>query len=308
MYKKPYFRPKALIVSDVSHVRTWLKKHLEDQFDIIVETKPSTALQAVKNLELDFIFFDESLANAKPIEFCQELYNLSYMFHTLIYVITGKLKKTYLEKLKKAGAKGFIHSQLNDDELKQVIEKGLDSHKRLKKTSDLFSALEVSESLPSQTLKNRFTQSYRATMEIADSQENETPLSMIMVKVDKYTDTHKIEGKQSADKLLENVSSSIRKNLRKEDIFIPTSDGKFVIIMPNSAEPAAEKFAKDLQKQMEDQGDSHSISMAFSSSVSKRSEASYKEFNRLIKAADRALKKLPSKMSQIIHFQPDEEQ
>jgi len=46
--------------------------------------------------------------------------------------------------------------------------------------------------------------------------------------------------------------------------------------------------------------------MAFSSSVSKRNEASYKEFNRLIRAANRALQ-TQTKLNQIIHFKEDKQ-
>ena len=248
MTKKPYFRPKLLIISDVAHMRAWLKKHLEDSFDIIIETRISTAIQAAYNIELDFIFLDESIKDCEPIDLCEKLKQVTHKYQTLIYVITGKLKKKYIQSLKNAGVFEVLHSMQNNEELTEKVQKGISLHERQRKTSNLFSALKMPNDLPNQELKNRFIKSYQATMEIAEAKVKESPLQLIMVKIDKFADLDTKTENTKSETVSNQVSKSIQEKLRQKDILIPTSKDKFVVIMPDTEKNSANEFAKKIQK------------------------------------------------------------
>ena len=132
--------PTILIVADNPAVSVWIKKHLEHQFFIInAETKKAT-MDALHS-SLDFIIIDSGFEFCNALELAQEIYAKTARTTTPIFLITGKLKKSYRDKAKKAGVTEFLNADLDLDELLVRIKMGKKAAAIRQKTEDVTRAI-----------------------------------------------------------------------------------------------------------------------------------------------------------------------
>ncbi len=147
--------PTILIIADNPTIRFWVKKHLDDQFFILAAETRHEALEAL-NSRLDFIIVDSELEDYSALDLCKEIHQLTSKNIVPIFLITGRLKKSFRDLAMKCGVTEFLSDQLDLDELLIRIEMGKKAANIREKTEDVSLSIQLPKlSSEKSSLKNR---------------------------------------------------------------------------------------------------------------------------------------------------------
>lgn len=141
MNEEPFLLPTLLIITDNPSVRFWVKKHMDEDFFVIDAHEKFAAIEAVKNTPLDFILLDSAFEECDALELCKELRQHMPNILTPIFLITGRLKKNYLEHALDVGVTDFINDQLDIDELEMRIAISRNAASLRKKTASIAASI-----------------------------------------------------------------------------------------------------------------------------------------------------------------------
>lgn len=274
--------PTILVVADNPAVSIWIKKHLEHQFFIIGAETKKAAMDALHST-LDFIIIDSGFEFCNALELAQEIYTKTVRTTTPIFLITGKLKKSYRDKAKKAGVTEFLNADLDLDELLIRIEMGKKAAAIRQKTEDVTRAIKLPKlSLPHTSLKKKFVLNDRALRLLADAKKEDTPVALLLIRIDHFSkDTH-------SKPVLESFETYINHLLRKKDVLIPSSQGGYILLLSNTLTDSGKKVAERLRAHIQRQK-FDAVSLTVSIAVTSL-EASEKGFHQMLDAATKSLK------------------
>ena len=277
--------PTMLVIADNPSVRLWIKKHLNDQFFILEANKKSGALEAIRYSALDFIVLDASFEDCDALELCREIRPLLQSTLTPILLVTGRLKRSYREAALDAGVTDFLSDQLDLEELETRIATGRKAVQVREKTVDISSALQQQKRGHSENyLKNKWVLSKEALGLIARAKKENVPMALLLLRIDNF---HEIEAKE----ILSPLSDLLQRHLRGDDLLIPSSEGRFIVLLHNMTGESAKSFSETLRNSVQrhrfqtKKGEvSLTISIAFSPI-----EANETAFKKMVDAAIQSL-------------------
>jgi len=233
--------PTLLIIADNPPVRFWLKKHLENQFYLIIAQKKEKAIEVVQHTRLDFIILDANFLDADPIDLTKELRQLNLLVPILL--ITGRLSKTYRESALEAGVTDFLFEQLDQEELETRIATGLKAAIIRKKTGELSENIVIPESaLASDYLHHKFLLESEALHLLTHAREHQLPITIAIVRIDHYAT-------QPQPEILPSFITLLKENLTKKDLLVPLSEGRFLLLLSKNLEEA-KKIARTIQSKI----------------------------------------------------------
>lgn len=290
MSKQPL--PTLLLVADNPSVVFWIKKNLSDQFFVIEAQDRKSALDAL-NAKLDFIIIDSSFEAHDPLELCKELSKKTAVNLTPILLITNRLKKSYRDKALESGVTDFLSDQLDLEELETRIAIGRKGVAAKKKTEEISSLIHVpKKELSSAYLKKKFLLTNHALRLLAEAQKEKSPVSLLFLRIDHFNELQSRFAQSFAEKLLIPFSDFLSHLLPETDLLIPSSDGGFIVLLPNTDPAHAKSFAERLHNEIQhhrfdtDTGPVHlTVSIAFSSL-----EATENAYNRAVEFSSKALR------------------
>lgn len=274
--------PTILIVADNPAVSLWVKKNLEEQFFVLVAENRREALDALYS-SLDFIIIDSEFEHSDPLELSKEIHSQTAKSGTPIFLITGKLKKSYREKAKKAGITEFLSANLDLDELLIRIEVGKKAAAVRQKTEDVTRSIKMPSFTNSNaSLKNKFVLNDKAVRLLAAAKKEKTPVALLLMRIDTF------DAVADQPQLLKSFSKFINLLLRKNDVLIPASEGGFILLLSNTTPQNAKTIAERLREKIRHhtfEGSSITVSIAVTSL-----EASQESFHRMLDSATKSLK------------------
>ncbi len=124
--------------------------------------------------------------------------------------------------------------------------------------------------------------------EIARGKRNQKPLSLVMFDFDNFKELNDTKGHIEGDRILKEVGSMLKEQIRSMDIPCRYGGEEFTIILPEISQDSAFAIAERLRKSVEDQGDT-TISLGIVTCMNSSIDA-----NSMIKQADAALYKAKS--------------
>jgi len=146
--------PTLLIISDNPSIGQWFKKNLSGRFYFIEAPDRRTALETVRTVSIDYIVLDSLLEEIDPLELSSELRQMS--FAVPIFLITGRLKKSFRSAANRAGVTDFLNDQLSVEEIEARTAVVCKSAATRNKTADLSRQIKpAAETSESDFLKNR---------------------------------------------------------------------------------------------------------------------------------------------------------
>jgi diguanylate cyclase (GGDEF)-like protein len=164
--------------------------------------------------------------------------------------------------------------------------------RRLIREREQFAKAAVSDGLTG--LMNRREFDRRLAEEIARASRYSTPLSLVMMDIDRFKDINDTRGHASGDAVLRAVGVLLRSELRAADAAARFGGDEFALILPNTAKTDAWAVAEKLRSSFEiltvTVDDDESISATVSLGVASLSERVCHPVD-LLEAADRALYK-----------------
>ena len=123
--------------------------------------------------------------------------------------------------------------------------------------------------------------------EIARHYRYKTPLSFIILDIDKFKSFNDTYGHQKGDDILKELSSMINQNTRQTDTFARWGGEEFVKVLPNATLENAKTVAESLRKMIESHTFSDGLKLTCSFGVAEFGESDTKE--SVIRRADKAL-------------------
>lgn len=286
--RKKNVLPTLLIITDNPSVDFWLKRHLEDQFYLIQAKTKNKALEILKSTSLDFIIVDSLLEDIESLELCNTLRNANPLVP--IFLITGRLKKSFLNKALDAGVTDFLNNQLDEHELETRIETGKRAADLREKTDSLSSSISRPREVSSTHLKSKILLHDQALQILASAEKNQVLANLLVLQIDDFTQLRSEKDFSFIEELLLKVNEQIRRSLGKDDLTMPSSGGRFILL----TSAPAKSTAKTLQQNIHSftiRGESLQISLSIATASIEPTEET---FNRLIDAAIAALQKAHS--------------
>lgn len=288
---KSLIRPILLVISDNPSIRFWIKKHLDDQFYILEAHDRKEAIELVRQSSLDFIIIDSALETDPALEVCKELRKILLL--TPILLITGRLKKSYRDQALDAGVTDFLSNHLDFEELETRIATEKKALSLREKTSGLFSTMQPPKKEFSKAyFQNKFLLHDQALRLLAAAKAEQKPIVILVLRIDQFDELQTQEGFFYASQILPLFSEMLQRHLRESDLLIPSSDGRFILLLPDISVDEGKKIAEHLRKVVQKERFetkkgpiSLTVSIAFSSL-----EASEHAFNQMIEGAVKALK------------------
>lgn len=127
--------PTLLLVSENPSVHFWIKKQLSEQFFILNASDEKAALEHVRTSRLNFVIIDSDVEEYDPLNCCTKI--RAFLDLSIpILLITGRLKKSFLDKAFKSGVTDFLNSQLDEKELQLRVSEGRKTQLLRRKTHE----------------------------------------------------------------------------------------------------------------------------------------------------------------------------
>ncbi len=278
--------PTLLVISENPSVRFWVKKHLSEHYFVIDAQRRGEAIATIRTSPLDFIILDSEFQDFNPLDLAKEIRQELKEGITPILLVTGRLKKSYLKQAEAAGVSGFLSSQLDGDELKQKIETGKKAAASRDKTTELSTAIQAPKQKTASSLKNKAIVPDSALRLLAAAKIEQLSVILFLIQIDRFRELSHNESH------LHELSDLIQDHLRASDLLIPSTEGQFILLLPDiamkEAEQIAEKLRADVQRSRfeSEKGPFHlTVSIALSPL-----ESSETFFTRMIDSAVKALK------------------
>ena len=231
--------PILLAVTDNSSIRHWIKKQLGDRFFILDADKELIALNLARSNLLDYLVIDSQINDCDPFDLCQKLREIN-LAAPILY-ITGRLKKSYLDEALEAGVTDFLSDALDPHELEIRLATAKKSVSSREKTAGLSSLIKT----PAQNLSSSIFSSKLILNEKAMQLLSKTAAAVLVIRLDQY-ESLEAEGLFESDELLAPLSDRLSKHLQKEDLLIPSSEGRFLMLLPRATQQEANKRAEEL--------------------------------------------------------------
>lgn len=289
---KAFQTPILLIIADNVSVIAWMKRSLSDQFFIIEATRRAQALSIVQNTPLDFIFLDSAFEDCDPFKLSKEIRKISQNQWTPIFLITGKLRKSYREKALDAGVSDFINSEFDIDEIETRIATEKKAASLREKTGEASSILkQTGKEFSKSYFKNKLLIHDQALRILTAAKIENIPLILLVLQIDHFDEFIKEEGFLLSEQILSQCSNILEDELKEPQLLIPSTNGKFFILLPNCTSEQGKVFAEHLQKVVQKsrftskKGYSH-LTLSIALSPLKATENS---LNQMIEAASKAL-------------------
>ncbi len=270
--------PTLLVVTDNASIRFWIKKHLDAQFFILHAKNSSDAMQAL-SANLNLIFIDAELEEA--LQLSAQLSQMNQNGLIPIFLITGRLKKSFRDQAKACGVTDFLTAPLDLEEVRTKIASAQKNASMRQKTEDL--ALKIQTPLPSNaSLKHKTVLTDSALRLFARAKKEGKSVTLLLLKIDEHPST----------KITSLVSSFLQTLLRPNDLILSTAEGKEVILLPDITAQQAKIVAERLRTVIQDhpfpseRGPQYvTVSIAVSSL-----DASEQSFHKMLDSATKSLK------------------
>ncbi len=290
-------QPIALIVTSDAATAAFLRKVLRLTFQLIERQDPSSAQETLYSASVELVLLDSKGLNEEELFLALSRFRSSLgKKKTPILLITDNLKKKFAQDALRAGATDFINQPLDEDEIEQRIAVAFQAFERTKNISNVAKRLTPGAPAAASSLANRQFLNDQAIKAISKARQNEGHVSLLIVELDVKKTAAPTE------EMHLHLLSLLQAMLRKNDILIPQSTGKFIVMLPKTSERAAELMAESIRTDVETKIAPLSVSIGLISWDHSRPaiNSAAEEFDHLIEVATQAVQEAKKTGNRII--------
>ena len=236
---------KTILIVDDTIANLDILMELLDEYDVIDATNGKDALEILNTEHIDLILLDIMMPEMDGYEVCRRIKSQDETKHIPIIFITAKADEESISKAYDVGGSDYIRKPFFPKELYARIKKEL-------RLEELISELKYLSFIdPLTQLYNRrfFIDSSKTVLEIAKREE--TPLSLMMIDIDKFKNVNDTYGHQVGDEVLKLLAKTMKSRQRKSDMSCRYGGEEFVILLPKTSITKAEAVAKELRENVQ---------------------------------------------------------
>lgn len=223
-----------LIISEDQTVLSWLEAKLRNTYTIAVASTAEAGLELLEKHSYDLIITDESYR-----QFCHH--------NTLVLVEDDDT----LVKAFESGCNDCLRKPVELVELMARVGRALRMKNEQAEIRDLIGDLkEKSVRDPLTHLGNRLALREEGIREIAKANRTGSPLSLLMIDLDRFKEINDTHGHSTGDHVLAAVADQLRSRLRKYDLITRHGGDEFVVLLPNTDHTSAHQVAVKIVKEI----------------------------------------------------------
>lgn len=259
MYRKLRAKqPSILIVDDTPTNIDLLSEVLESDYRIKVATNGRTALAiATSEDSPDLILLDVTMPDMDGYEVCRRLKQLPHTKDIPVIFITGHNEAGAEKEGLGLGAMDYIVKPFD----LHVIRARVYNHVNLKIKTDLLEAMTFLDGLTN--IPNRRYFDNALNMAWRKAQRDQSPISLIMVDVDHFKTYNDHYGHRAGNIGLQKVADVLFSQMKRPlDFTARYSGDQFALLLPETADEAAQYVAERCREQIEALRISHAHSTA----------------------------------------------
>jgi two-component system sensor histidine kinase/response regulator len=245
---------QVLIVDDDPASILILQEWLKDTYQLSTAENGQQAIDKIAQNMPDLILLDVQMPIMDGFTTCENLKKTPQYADIPIIFISGESNVDEAKCLN-LGAVDFVSKPF----VKEVIKARVATHMALKQKNDLLLAKGLTDDLTQ--VPNRRAYKERITEELSRSKRDKTPLSLLMINLDKFKLYKENYGYLAGDQCLQKVASFLSLHLKRPADFIARiSDEAFIVILPNTTLDGAHEMAVKLKNSVSSLAYEHSFS------------------------------------------------
>jgi len=302
--------PICLVVTSDSSKKSYVKQALNRMFYVIDTPDSFSAVDWLKNLNVEVIVLDEKTLDNPLSNLCKHIRKIKGYEKTPILLITNKIKKDFVMRALNAGVTDFIPEPLDENEIYQRIAIALRDKNVNKKLGFVASKLKKAAALSKSTqkLSSRFLMNEQALKEIQKIKKNQEFFSLLMLQIDSFQNIDTQWGDLVAENLSVAIRDLLKRHLRSNDSLFPQGGGRFLIILPKTSSRAAAVMAETILEEIHEkkffaknQEFSLTVSIGVAALEKKLSSSkSYEQFDSLLEKVHLCLKEAQKTRDRIV--------
>jgi len=232
--------PTLLAISDNPSIFHWIKKNLDEQYNLIEAPTEKIALEMARSTALDFIILDSLFEEIHPLELSRKLRQINPAIP--IFLITGRLKKSFCDAAIESGVTDFLNDQLSIEEIEMRAAACKKSAIARKKTSETSSQLKnLEQSYSSDFIKNKVLLNEKALRLLDEMKKKKDSITLLLIRIDRFNEL------KNAEMILPSIQKLLTQVLHLDDLLIPASNGTFVVLLPHTTAKDTHEIAEKMQ-------------------------------------------------------------
>ncbi len=246
---------KILIAEDQAMAAIFLRRTLEKMgHQVTVAQDGEEAWHFVQEEGASLLISDWMMPRLDGPELCRRIRLAQAEQYTYIILLTSLDRRDDKLTGLRAGADDFLTKPPDPDELAlrlEIAERILAVHEQLARQNARLRELVAVDELTG--VKNR--RRFREDLELlfAQSERLESPLSLIMLDIDRFKEYNDAFGHPAGDEVLHGVGQLLRMAVRGHDVVARYGGEEFVVLLPGTDQDESLRVAERLRKAIENQ-------------------------------------------------------
>lgn len=291
-----------LLITENPSIISWMRKHLDDRFILLKAETEEDALEKTHSTKLDFVLLDADFEASNPLALASKLRQENRIVPILL--ITGRLKKAYRDIALDAGVTDFLNDKLDPEELETRFATAKKAATEREKASRFSGLIKLAPKLAASHdfLTNKRLLTEEAQRMLSEAEANNENIAVLTIRADRFQELEAEVGMIAADRLQQALAERLESMLEPDDLLIPYSNGRFILLMRQVSEASTKAIAKTLQKSIKGEPfslEKQSAKMSISIAIS-QPETGGGEYDQMIARAIKVLKQADSMANQIL--------
>jgi len=200
------------------------------------------ACRLSKKIVPDIILLDIMMPVMNGFEACKRLKEMPETKNIPIIFLTSKADTQDVLKGFQLGAVDYITKPFQY----KVLLARISTHLKLKFARDILKKMAILDGLTQ--LYNHGYINKRLSQEISEAKRHSHPLSIFMFDLDHLKNINDTYGHNTGNDVFVKISTTLKKNMREEDIIGRYGGDEFLIVLPNTRRQAGYKVAEHVRK------------------------------------------------------------